>query len=165
MTNPTPILEVKDLQTQFHTQDGTVHAINGVSFVLNKGEFLGVVGESGSGKSVTMMSLLRLIPMPPGEIVSGQAMFEGRDLITMELDDLRSVRGGRIGFIFQDPLTSLNPVLTIGYQIMESLRIHTDLPDKEQEARAIELLKLVGIPGAKKRLSSYPHELSGGMRQ
>jgi peptide/nickel transport system ATP-binding protein/oligopeptide transport system ATP-binding protein len=103
--------------------------------------------------------------MPPGEIVSGQAMFEGRDLITMELDDLREVRGGRIGFIFQDPLTSLNPVLTIGYQIMESLRIHTDIPEKGREERAVELLKLVGIPGATKRLDSYPHELSGGMRQ
>ncbi|MGH8926690.1 MAG: ABC transporter ATP-binding protein [Acidimicrobiia bacterium] len=165
MTSRTPILEVKDLQTQFHTQDGTVHAVNGVTFTLNRGEFLGVVGESGSGKSVTMMSLLRLIPMPPGEIVSGEAMFDGQDLLSLELEDLRHVRGGRIGFIFQDPLTSLNPVLTIGYQIMESLGIHTDLPDKEREQKAIDLLKLVGIPGAKKRLASYPHELSGGMRQ
>ncbi len=165
MTSRTPILEVKDLETQFHTQDGTVHAVNGVSFNLNNGEFLGVVGESGSGKSVTMMSLLRLIPMPPGEIVSGQVMFEGNDLVTMDLDDLRKVRGGRIGFIFQDPLTSLNPVLTIGYQIMEALKIHTDLPEKAREQRALDLLKLVGIPGAKRRLDSYPHELSGGMRQ
>ncbi|CAN5757429.1 MAG: ABC transporter ATP-binding protein [Acidimicrobiia bacterium] len=165
MTAQSPILEVKDLETQFHTQDGTVHAVNGVSFDLNSGEFLGVVGESGSGKSVTMMSLLRLIPMPPGKIVAGQAMFEGRDLLTLELEDLRTVRGGRIGFIFQDPLTSLNPVLTIGFQIMESLHIHTKLSDEKREARAIELLQLVGIPGAKKRLESYPHELSGGMRQ
>jgi peptide/nickel transport system ATP-binding protein/oligopeptide transport system ATP-binding protein len=158
-------LEVSDLATQFHTQDGTVHAVNGVSFKLNRGEFLGVVGESGSGKSVTMMSLLRLIPMPPGEIVSGSAIFEGDDLISMEIDDLRSVRGGRIGFIFQDPLTSLNPVLTVGFQIEESLRIHTDIPEKERPLKAQQLLELVGIPAAKQRLENYPHELSGGMRQ
>jgi oligopeptide transport system ATP-binding protein len=161
----TPVLEVKDLRTRFHTQDGVVHAVNGVSFSLNKGEFLGVVGESGSGKSVTMMSLLRLIPMPPGKIDSGSAMFEGKDLLKVDMNTLRNIRGGRIGFIFQDPLTSLNPVLTIGYQLDEALRIHTKIPDKERAKRAQELLELVGIPAAKQRLRNYPHELSGGMRQ
>ncbi|MCI0545143.1 MAG: ABC transporter ATP-binding protein, partial [Actinobacteria bacterium] len=161
----TPVLDVTDLATRFDTQDGMVHAVNGVSFTLNRGEFLGVVGESGSGKSVTMMSLLRLIPIPPGQIVSGKAMFEGQDLLAMELEDLRSVRGGRIGFIFQDPLTSLNPVLTVGHQIMESLDIHTDIPEKERPDRAQQLLELVGIPAAKQRLDNFPHELSGGMRQ
>jgi oligopeptide/dipeptide ABC transporter ATP-binding protein len=165
VSEPQPVLQVSDLHTQFHTQDGTVHAVNGVSFTLNRGEFLGVVGESGSGKSVTMMSLLRLIPMPPGKIISGEAIFEGRDLLTLDADDLRAVRGGKIGFIFQDPMTSLNPVLTIGYQIMESLKIHQRLRDKKLEARAVELLDLVGIPGARRRLKSFPHELSGGMRQ
>lgn len=160
-----PILEVTDLRVRFDTQDGMVHAVNGVNFKLNNGEFLGVVGESGSGKSVTMMSLLRLIMMPPGEIVSGQAMFDGDDLLAMDLDDLKSVRGGKIGFIFQDPLTSLNPVLTVGYQITESLKIHTDTPKKARRARALELLDLVGIPDPHQRLTSYPHELSGGMRQ
>jgi oligopeptide transport system ATP-binding protein len=161
----TPVLEVKELKTRFRTQDGVVHAVNGVSFDLKRGEFLGVVGESGSGKSVTMMSLLRLIPMPPGVIESGTAMFDGQDLISMDIDDLRQIRGGRIGFIFQDPLTSLNPVLTIGYQIEEALRIHTDIPEKERSKRAQELLELVGIPAARQRLRAYPHELSGGMRQ
>ncbi len=159
------VLEVKDLQTRFHTQDGTVHAVNGVSFNLNRGEFLGVVGESGSGKSVTMMSLLRLIPMPPGEIVSGQAMFGGDDLLAIDMEELREIRGGRIGFIFQDPMTSLNPVLTVGYQIMESLRLHTDLTEKQLQPRARELLELVNIPDAEARLRNDPHELSGGMRQ
>ncbi|HWB89639.1 MAG TPA: ABC transporter ATP-binding protein [Acidimicrobiia bacterium] len=142
-----------------------VYAVNGVSFDLNRGEFLGVVGESGSGKSVTMMSLLRLIPMPPGEIVAGQTDFGGVDLLSIDLEDLREIRGGRIGFIFQDPMTSLNPVLTVGYQIMESLRLHTDLPEKQRRPRAADLLALVGIPDPDARLDSYPHELSGGMRQ
>lgn len=159
------VLEVKDLKTQFDTQDGMVHAVNDVSFELRKGEFLGVVGESGSGKSVTMMSLLRLIPMPPGEIVSGEAMFGSDDLLQMDLEHLRRVRGGRIGFIFQDPMTSLNPVLTVGFQITESLRLHTKLKEKERMPRARDLLDLVGIPDAEARLKNYPHELSGGMRQ
>lgn len=160
-----PVLEVTDLTTQFDTPDGVVHAVNGVSFSLQPGEFLGVVGESGSGKSVTMMSLLRLIPMPPGEIIGGEAVFEGKDLLRMDMDNLRNIRGGKIGFIFQDPMTSLNPVLTVGYQIMESLRLHTDTPGKELEERAATLLDLVGIPDARQRLENYPHELSGGMRQ
>ncbi len=165
MSEKQPVLEVSGLTTQFDTQDGVVHAVNGVSFTLNRGEFLGVVGESGSGKSVTMMSLLRLIPMPPGEIVSGEAHFGGQDLLALDMDDLRRVRGGQIGFIFQDPMTSLNPVLTVGYQITESLRIHGRVPSAGAKARAEELLNVVGIPDAKQRLKAYPHELSGGMRQ
>jgi oligopeptide/dipeptide ABC transporter ATP-binding protein len=159
------VLDVQDLKTQFDTQDGMVHAVNGVSFNLKRGEFLGVVGESGSGKSVTMMSLLRLIPMPPGEIVSGQAYFGDDDLLSIDLDKLRTIRGGRVGFIFQDPMTSLNPVLTVGYQIIESLRLHTKLAEKERRPRAKQLLDLVGIPDAETRLKNFPHELSGGMRQ
>ena len=159
------VLKVTDLRTQFDTQDGMVHAVNGVSFDLKKGEFLGVVGESGSGKSVTMMSLLRLIPAPPGEIVAGEAIFQDEDLLTLDVEGLKKVRGGKIGFIFQDPMTSLNPVLTIGRQIEESLELHTDTPAKELGNRAASLLELVGIPDAKQRLKGYPHELSGGMRQ
>ena len=160
-----PVLEVTDLTTQFDTLDGMVHAVNDVSFTLNRGEFLGVVGESGSGKSVTMMSLLRLIPMPPGEIVAGRALYDERDLLNIELDELRTIRGAKIGFIFQDPMTSLNPVLTVGFQIEETLKIHQHLPTEDRRARAKELLELVGIPSPEQRLKSFPHELSGGMRQ
>ena len=159
------VLEVSGLTTEFDTYDGVVHAVNGVSFTLHEGEFLGVVGESGSGKSVTMMSMLKLIPMPPGKIVSGSAIFEGQDLLTLEPDELRKVRGGKIGFIFQDPMTSLNPVLTVGRQITESVRLHTGATSKAASVRAAELLDLVGIPDAEARPKSYPHELSGGMRQ
>jgi len=159
------VLHVDDLYTRFLTADGTVHAVNGVSFELQAGEFLGVVGESGSGKSVTMMSLLKLIPMPPGEIVNGEATFDDADLLQMDAEDLRNVRGGRIGFIFQDPMNSLNPVLTVGKQIMEALLRHTELTKQESRARAVELLDLVGIPDAAQRLKNYPHEMSGGMRQ
>lgn len=165
MTTAEPVLDVKNLTTRFNTQDGVVHAVNDVSFQLNKGEFLGVVGESGSGKSVTMMSLLKLIPMPPGEIVAGEAIFDDEDLLQMEKGDLRNVRGGRIGFVFQDPMTSLNPVVKVGPQITETLKLHRDMGAKEANARAIELLELVGIPDAETRLKSYPHEFSGGMRQ
>ena len=165
MTQPQPVLEVKDLTTRFNTQDGVVHAVSGVSFTLNKGEFLGVVGESGSGKSVTMMSLLRLIPMPPGEILSGEAIFDGKDLLTMDMKDLRHVRGGRIGFVFQDPMTSLNPVVKVGPQITEALILHRGLSSGDAKMRAVELLEMVGIPDAQSRLNAYPHEFSGGMRQ
>ena len=165
MTKPEPVLEVKNLTTRFNTQDGTVHAVTDISFNLNKGEFLGVVGESGSGKSVTMMSLLRLIPIPPGEIISGEAIFDGEDLIAMDDRDLRDVRGGRIGFVFQDPMTSLNPVIKVGPQITEALLTHRNISGKEAEERALELLDMVGIPDAESRLDSYPHEFSGGMRQ
>ncbi len=160
-----PVIEVKDLKTVFHTQDGLVHAVNGLSFKLKQGELLGVVGESGCGKSVTMMSMLKLLPMPPAEIVSGEVLFEGADILHVSDDDLRKVRGGRIGFIFQDPMTSLNPVFTIGFQIMESLREHLGMSKKQARARTVELLELVGIPSASERLKDYPHQFSGGMRQ
>ena len=159
------VLDVDELVTQFNTADGTVHAVNGVSFELRAGEFLGVVGESGSGKSVTMMSLLKLIPMPPGEIVGGTAMFDGQDLLAADPDDLQNVRGGKIGFIFQDPMTSLNPVLTVGRQLTEALRRHTEVSKRQAKDRAEELLDVVGIPDARQRLGNYPHEMSGGMRQ
>ncbi|UCH27941.1 MAG: ABC transporter ATP-binding protein [Trueperaceae bacterium] len=159
------MLDVKDIRTRFHTQDGTVFAVNGISFELKEGELLGVVGESGSGKSVTMMSLLKLLPMPPAEIVSGTAFFEGKDLIKLDIDKMRNVRGGRIGFIFQDPMTSLNPVLTIGYQLTESLRVHLGMNRAQARKRAVELLQLVGIPSPGDRLNDYPHQFSGGMRQ
>ena len=165
MSGKEAVLEVSNLTTEFHTPDGIVYAVNGVDLSLRPGEFLAIVGESGSGKSVTMMSMLRLIPMPPGKIVGGQVEFENMDLLRLDPDDLRSVRGGKIGFIFQDPMTSLNPVLTIGRQITESLDLHTDLTDKQADARAEELLTLVGIPDAAQRLKNFPHELSGGMRQ
>jgi len=159
------VLSVQGLITRFNTQDGVVHAVNGVSFDLRPGEFLGVVGESGSGKSVTMMSLLKLIPMPPGEIIEGHAYFENKDLLELDAAELREVRGGEIGFIFQDPLTSLNPVLTIGRQLIEPLRIHRGMSKKDARERVVELLSLVGLPDAIQKLKSYPHELSGGMRQ
>jgi len=160
-----PVIEVTDLKTVFHTQDGTIYAVNGLSFQLQPGELLGVVGESGCGKSVTMMSLLKLLPMPPAEIVSGKVQFQGNDLLHMDDDALRKVRGGQIGFIFQDPMTSLNPVFTIGFQIMEPLREHLGLDKKAARARAVELLELVGIPSASDRLRDFPHQFSGGMRQ
>ncbi|MGI9331732.1 MAG: ABC transporter ATP-binding protein [Gammaproteobacteria bacterium] len=159
------VLEVRDVRTRFRTHEGAVHAVNGISFDLSESELLGVVGESGSGKSVTMMSLLKLLPMPPAEIVSGQALLQGQDLMSLDLEALRDVRGGQVGFIFQDPMTSLNPVLTVGYQIMEPLRAHLGLSRPNARRRAAELLELVGIPGAAKRLNDYPHQFSGGMRQ
>ena len=159
------ILDVSELKTRFHTQDCTIHAVNGLSFHLNKGELLGVVGESGCGKSVTVKSLLRLIPMPPGEIVSGTALFENNDLLTLEHEEIRDIRGGKIGFIFQDPMTSLNPVLTIGQQITEPMEKHLGLSPSEAKEKAIELLQLIGFPKAQARVDDYPHQFSGGMRQ
>ena len=159
------VLEVRDIRTRFHTQDGVVHAVNGISFDLDEGELLGVVGESGSGKSVTMMSLLKLLPMPPAEIVSGRALLEGENLIALDVERLRRVRGAHVGFIFQDPMTSLNPVLTVGYQLTEPLRVHLGLSRAAARRRAVELLELVGIPMAASRLSDFPHQFSGGMRQ
>ena len=164
-TETAPVLQVDDLQTVFHTHDGSVHAVNGVSFSLSEGELLGVVGESGSGKSVTMMSLMRLLPMPPAEIVGGSVWFNGRDLAQLADKELRHVRGGEIGFVFQDPMTSLNPVFTVGYQITEPLREHLGMSRREAQARAVEMLELVGIPDAASRLNNYPHQFSGGMRQ
>lgn len=160
-----PVLDVRDLKTVFRTRGGEVHAVNDVSFHLKPGELLGVVGESGSGKSVTMMSLLRLLPMPPAEIRSGKALLNGKDLLAMSDDQLRAVRGAKVGFVFQDPMTSLNPVFTLGNQIMEPLIKHMGMSKAQAEARAVELLELVGIPGAKQRLHQYPHQFSGGMRQ
>ena len=156
---------MRDLHTVFHTPDGVVHAVNGVSFSLKPGELLGVVGESGSGKSVTMMSLMKLLPMPPGEITRGQVNFGGRDLVKANMRDLRRVRGGEIGFIFQDPMTSLNPVFNVGFQIIEPLRKHMGLSKRAARDRAVELLELVGIPSARDRLNDFPHQFSGGMRQ
>ena len=146
MLNQPSILQVENIATRFRTQEGQVHAVNGISFELKKGELLGVVGESGSGKSVTMMSLLKLLPMPPAEIVSGEANFDGHDLLKLDPEELRKIRGGKIGFIFQDPMTSLNPVLTIGYQLTEPMREHLGLSCSDARRRAIELLDLVGIP-------------------
>ena len=164
-TDPSNVLTVENLNTVFRTQDGTVHAVNGVSFSLKAGELLGVVGESGSGKSVTVMSMLKLLPMPPAEIVSGEVHFGGRDLLKVSPPELRDVRGGDIGFIFQDPMTSLNPVFTVGFQIMEPLRLHLGMNKQQARARAVELLELVGIPSASDRLRDFPHQFSGGMRQ
>ncbi len=160
-----PILDVNNLKTIFRTRDGEVHAVNSVSFDVGPGELLGVVGESGSGKSVTMMSLMGLLPSPPAEIVSGEILYQGSDVRKMSEAQLRDLRGGDVGFVFQDPMTSLNPVFTVGYQLVEPLQIHMGLSKKAARARAAELLDLVGIPDARKRLSDYPHQFSGGMRQ
>lgn len=159
------VLEVHNLKTRFHTQDGTIHAVNGVSFELREGELLGIVGESGCGKSVTVMSLLKLIPIPPGEIASGEAYFQDHDLLAMGADEIRRIRGYKIGFIFQDPMTSLNPVLTIGKQIMEPIHAHLGMSQDEARESAIKLLDLIGIPMAESRMDDYPHQFSGGMRQ
>ncbi|MBI2755567.1 MAG: ABC transporter ATP-binding protein [Chloroflexi bacterium] len=160
-----PLLEVTDLRTQFFTQDGVVKAVNGVSFTLNEGEALGLVGESGCGKSVSALSLMRLIPTPPGRITSGSVLFEGRDLLKIKEDDMRKIRGNDIAMIFQDPMTSLNPVLTIGRQISEALELHKHMSRGDARKRTVELLELVGIPSAKSRIDDYPHQFSGGMRQ
>ncbi|HHB90781.1 MAG TPA: ABC transporter ATP-binding protein [Anaerolineae bacterium] len=159
------LLEVKGLTTQFFTQDGVVHAVNGISYHLNEGETIAIVGESGSGKSVGVMSLLRLIPQPPGKIVAGEVWFQGRDLMQISDDEIRQIRGKHIAMIFQDPMTSLNPVLTIGFQLMEPLQLHLGMDKNQARKRAIELLEMVGIPGAATRLDAYPHQFSGGMRQ
>ncbi len=159
------LLEVKSLETQFKTPEGVVHAVNGVSFSLKEKETLGVVGESGCGKSVTMLSMLRLIQTPPGKITAGEAFFNGKDLLKMNGEEIRNVRGSRIGFVFQDPMTSLNPVLTIGAQLEEPLFLHLGMNKKQARDRAVDLLGMVGIPNAKERLQDYPHQFSGGMRQ
>ena len=162
---PDSLLDVQGLETTFKTPEGVVHAVNGVSFGLKEGETLGVVGESGCGKSVTMLSVLGLIQSPPGKINSGKALFFGQDLIKMQREEIRRVRGAQIGMIFQDPMTSLNPVLTIGRQLEEPLMIHIGMTKKQAQDRAAELLEMVGIPNAKDRLKDYPHQYSGGMRQ
>ncbi len=160
-----PLLEIKDLKTRFYTEDGIVHAVNGVSYALNEGEVLGVVGESGCGKSVHAMSIMRLIPEPPGKIENGEVWFMGRDLLKLSESEMRYVRGAQIAMVFQDPMTSLNPVYTVGDQIMEALILHQGMTTQQARDRAAELLSLVGISEPRKRLDSYPHQFSGGMRQ
>ncbi|WP_322800876.1 ABC transporter ATP-binding protein [Thermoflexus sp.] len=160
-----PLLDVRNLEVRFFTRDGVVHAVNGVSFQLHEGETLGIVGESGSGKSVTMLSILRLIPQPPGRITKGEVLFQGVDLLKLDEADIRRIRGSKIAMVFQDPMTSLNPVLTIGRQITEVLETHLNMSPHEARQRAIELLQMVGIPNAAERLNDYPHQFSGGMRQ
>lgn len=159
------LLDVKGLETQFRTPDGIVHAVNGVSLTLKEGETLGIVGESGCGKTVTVLSILRLIAMPPGKIVAGKANFRGQDLLQMSNEEIREIRGSQIAMIFQDPMTSLNPVLTIERQLTEPLLLHLGMTKVQARNCAAELLGLVGIPNAKERLKDYPHQFSGGMRQ
>jgi oligopeptide/dipeptide ABC transporter ATP-binding protein len=159
------LLNVDGLETQFKTRDGIVHAVNGVSFHLKEGETLGIVGESGCGKSVTVMSMLSLIPQPPGEVVAGEAVYQGKDLLKMSNEEIRHVRGSQVSMVFQDPMTSFNPVLTIGRQVSEPLEIHNGVPRKQAYERAAEMLEMVGIPSAADRLDDYPHQFSGGMRQ
>jgi len=159
------LLEVKQLMTQFKTREGVVHAVDGVSYGVDQGKTLGIVGESGCGKSVSALSIMRLIPEPPGEIVAGEILFEGRDLAALSEREMRSVRGNDISMIFQDPMTSLNPVLRIGTQLTEGMRLHLGLDKRQATERALELLDAVGIPDPKRRLKEYPHQFSGGMRQ
>ena len=159
------LLEVTDLVTRFYTQNGVVDAVNGISFTVGEGEIVGVVGESGCGKSVSMRSVMRLIPDPPGKIESGTVLFDGQDLLKIDEESMRQLRGRQIAMIFQDSMTALNPVLTVGRQITEILDEHMGLNGKEANIRAQELLEMVGIPNAKQRLNEYPHQYSGGMRQ
>jgi len=159
-----PLLEVDELRTHFRTVDGTVRAVDGVSFSIDGGETLAIVGESGCGKSVTSMSVLRLIQEPPGKI-TGRVLFDGRNLLDLSEREMRGIRGNAISMIFQEPMTSLNPVLTVGRQIGETLRLHQGMDERAAEARAVEMLDLVHIPEAKRRVREYPHQLSGGMRQ
>ena len=159
------LLEVENLTVEFKSGGSTMKAVNGVNLQLNKKETLGIVGESGSGKSVTATALMRLIPSPPGKITDGKIMFNGRDLVKLSEKDMRDVRGNEISMIFQDPITSLNPVLTVGNQIIEVIRAHEKMPKKEAIIKAVDMLKMVGIPEPEKRLKMYPHEFSGGMRQ
>ncbi len=159
------LLQVKDLRTQFFTEEGVVKAVDGVSYDVEEGETLGLVGESGCGKSVSALSILRLIPNPPGKIVGGEILFEGQDLLKADEDEIRHIRGNRIAMVFQEPMTSLNPVLTIGRQLTEAIELHLKYDKEQARKRAIELLEMVGIPEAPGRLSDYPHQFSGGMRQ
>ncbi len=163
----TPLLKVENLKTHFHTYRGLVKAVDGVSFYIDEKEIVGIVGESGCGKSVTMLSVLQLISSPPGEIVNGKVIFEGQDLLQYPSkgDVMSSIRGAKIGIIFQEPMTSLNPVLSIGRQMTESLEIHLHLSSQAASERAVELMHMVGIPDPKSRLNAYPHQFSGGMRQ
>ncbi|NWF68519.1 MAG: ABC transporter ATP-binding protein [Chloroflexi bacterium] len=159
------LMEVKNLVTRFYTQEGIVYAVNDVSYNLQEGETLGIVGESGSGKSVHALSIMGLIPSPPGKVEGGEVIFRGRDLLKLKSEEMRLVRGAEVAMIFQDPMTSLNPVLTVGTQITEALKLHLGMSSSAANARAAELLDMVGIPDASKRLDNYPHQFSGGMRQ
>jgi len=161
----TKLLEVKDLKTYFYTDDGVVKAVDGVNFSVEAGKTIGIVGESGCGKSITAMSILRLIPDPPGKIVNGEIIFEGEDLTKVSDERIREIRGNNISMIFQEPMTSLNPVFTVGYQIGEVLMLHQKLNEEEARERAIEMISLVGIPNPERIVDEYPHQLSGGMRQ
>ena len=160
-----PLLEVDDLHTQFTTSRGIVRAVEGVSFTVNRGEVVAIVGESGSGKSVTALSIMRLLPRLTGKIPKGRIVFDGRSLLDLDEEQMREIRGRDISMIFQEPMTSLNPILTIGLQIKEPLQIHLGMTDEEAKARAVELLQLVGITDPERRLDQYPHQFSGGMRQ
>jgi oligopeptide transport system ATP-binding protein len=163
--NGKTILEINDLEVAFHIPEGTVRAVNGVSYDIHEGEVVAIVGESGCGKSVSMMSILGLIPIPPGEIVSGSALYLGRNLLKLEERELERIRGAEIAMIFQDPMTSLNPVLNVELQLTEALKKHHDMPQVEATKWALEMMDMVGIPDAKRRLGNYPHQFSGGMRQ
>jgi oligopeptide transport system ATP-binding protein len=168
MGTPPPrevLLEVRNLKTHFKVLDGVVPAVDGISFSLGRGETLGIVGESGSGKSVTALTIMRLLDIPPAEIVDGEVWFDGREILSIPLDQMRKLRGNEMAMIFQEPLTSLNPVFTIGDQIAEQVALHLKVKPKEAWARAVESLKLVGIPSPERRSKQYPHEMSGGMRQ
>ena len=159
------LLQVKDLRTQFFTAEGVVKAVDGVTYDLDEGETLALVGESGCGKSVSALSLMRLIPNPPGKIVGGEVIFEGENILNVDEEEMRHIRGNKIAMIFQEPMTSLNPVLTIGRQLTETLELHLKMDKAASRKRAVELLELVGIPEASRRLDDYPHQFSGGMRQ
>ncbi|NLD34628.1 MAG: ABC transporter ATP-binding protein [Clostridiales bacterium] len=165
MTDKQPLLKVRDLCTYFYTEEGIVYALDDVSFDVARGQTLGIVGESGSGKSVTALSIMRLVQSPPGRIVSGTVELLGEDILKKSRKEMKQIRGGKIGMIFQEPMTSLNPVYTVGNQIMESILLHSDCNRKQAKERAIEMLRLVGIPLPEKRFGEYPHQLSGGMRQ
>lgn len=160
-----PILEIKNLKTSFRTEDGTFNAVDDVSFTVKAGQTVGVVGESGCGKSVTALSIMRLIPDPPGKIVGGEILFKGKNLLNLSMGEMRKIRGNEISMIFQEPMTSLNPVFTIGDQIMESIVLHQKASKAEAKKKAIDMLRLVGIPAPESRVDDYPHQLSGGMRQ
>jgi oligopeptide transport system ATP-binding protein len=159
------LLEVRNLVTRFYTEGGVVHAVNGISYTLNEGESMAIVGESGSGKSVGVLTVMRLIPMPPGRIEGGEVIYNGRDLLKLSNEEMRQVRGREIAMIFQDPMTSLNPVLTVERQMTEMLRVHMGLNKDQARERAVEMLRLVGVPNAADRLNDYPHQFSGGQRQ
>ncbi len=165
MTSRELLLDVKNLKTQFFTDDGVVKAVDDVSFDIHKGEVLGLCGESGCGKTISSLSILRLVPDPPGKIISGEIIFQGENLLEKTEDQMRQIRGNEISMIFQDPMTSLNPVFTVQNQILENIKLHQDVTDEEALEKGIEVLELVGIPEASKRIKDYPHLFSGGMRQ